>query len=447
MNKKGFTLIELLVVITLLSVLIGIVTINVFKTYNRETNKITKQEKKVISQAVEHLISIIEDCDENVDEELINNLVDVGFISPKAVEDSDDLCEVARESINSSLVEMTLKELKATGYISGSNFKKYDDDSTITIRHENGKYIVDNVSLLLKKQNNNVDEEEDEENTIKNFAQTIKTNNPNLDSESDDNGASYYFTSNNSNNYVNFANMCWRIVRIEGNQSVKLILDDSGFECNSGKNYTGDWYIFDDVSFGYDSNNKADFINFNNGVRTVLLNYEEELENIISSYYGNKENAKQLSDYLVNYNWCYDHSISYYGEPYYIDNTSGGEDEFTNIYYSPYYRTYNNRNSLFCNTDEDGTTEIQNYVGLLTVDEVSLIGSSILSNNSDSWWTLSPSYYHDLHRTDYIYYVNAQGQISYKKVTESAYVRPSIVLKANITVEGSGTKNNPYEIN
>ena len=47
-----------------------------------------------------------------------------------------------------------------------------------------------------------------------------------LASTEDDYGTSYYFRGVIKNNYVQFANKCWRIVRINGNGSVKLVLNN-----------------------------------------------------------------------------------------------------------------------------------------------------------------------------------------------------------------------------
>ena len=45
-----------------------------------------------------------------------------------------------------------------------------------------------------------------------------------LASTEDDYGTSYYFRGDVKNNYVEFANKCWRIVRIGGDNTAKLIL-------------------------------------------------------------------------------------------------------------------------------------------------------------------------------------------------------------------------------
>ena len=45
-----------------------------------------------------------------------------------------------------------------------------------------------------------------------------------LASAADDYGTSYYFRGAVENNYVEYANMCWRIVRVTGDGSIKLVL-------------------------------------------------------------------------------------------------------------------------------------------------------------------------------------------------------------------------------
>ena len=61
-----------------------------------------------------------------------------------------------------------------------------------------------------------------------------------LSKTEDDNGNSYYFRGNVIDNYVNFANMCWRVVRIQGDGSTKLILEDQDDTCETSD---GNWNI------------------------------------------------------------------------------------------------------------------------------------------------------------------------------------------------------------
>ena len=71
----------------------------------------------------------------------------------------------------------------------------------------------------------------------------------------DDYGTSYYFRGEVTNNYVEFANKCWRIVRVTGDGSVKLTLfnNNAGGKTNpcAEANDSGDAAITDKSKFNY----------------------------------------------------------------------------------------------------------------------------------------------------------------------------------------------------
>ena len=84
----------------------------------------------------------------------------------------------------------------------------------------------------------------------------------------DDYGISYYFRGNVQNNYVRFAGMCWRIVRITGDGSIKLALYNySSTNCTQ----TGD-----NLSFARYSGEDYD---------TPFNGYENK---IVNTYYGSQ---------------------------------------------------------------------------------------------------------------------------------------------------------------
>ena len=117
-----------------------------------------------------------------------------------------------------------------------------------------------------------------------------------LASTEDDYGTSYYFRGAVTNNYVEFANKCWRIVRVGGDGSVKLILHNdntagvanpcdaannsssAAFARYSGTTYTSKFNINSDdnayVGFKYgtpdSSTYEATHANTNNS--TILTN-------------------------------------------------------------------------------------------------------------------------------------------------------------------------------
>ena len=132
MNKKGFTLIELLVVIALLGILVGFVTVNVLKVYDRQQGKISRQEQNEILRAAEQVITVLEDCEDDLDSELLNSLSDSGYLSNPS-------CEDATNKLNSNK-SMTLAQLTSTGYLSGANLSKYSPNSTISIDGSSGSH-------------------------------------------------------------------------------------------------------------------------------------------------------------------------------------------------------------------------------------------------------------------------------------------------------------------
>ena len=77
--------------------------------------------------------------------------------------------------------------------------------------------------------------------TYKTLGSNKNTTEALLASTPDDYGTSYYFRGTVKNNYVDFANKCWRIVRVGGDGSVKLILHNDNITgvanpCDSANN-------------------------------------------------------------------------------------------------------------------------------------------------------------------------------------------------------------------
>ena len=282
----------------------------------------------------------------------------------------------------------------------------------------------------------------------------------------DDYGTSYYYRGSVEDNYVNFAGMCWKIVRIEGDGSTKLILEDRSVECNSSS-YTGNWSDGNAVYFGYDSNDKADFLNYTGGLADSLQSFQTTLVTKVKA-------GKTLSDYLKVGNWCFDHNVvstESYG--YDVDgNTVYDESKatsgwYTSEYYGAYKRIYTEKNpSLVCtgtklNKFKDDTDM---YVGTLTADEMSFAGvtnstnySLYLMNNYAKknyllWWGLSIGNFSTEFGYDCAFIFNSNfGKLSDGGVNRDThsgfYSRHALTLKSGVQISaGNGTISNPYVI-
>ena len=326
----------------------------------------------------------------------------------------------------------------------------------------------------------------------------------------DDYGTSYYFRGNVKDNYVIFANKCWRIVRITGNGAVKLVLHNdntTGAEnpCASVNNdsagafakYDGTTYktyfnYLDTVGnsmtdynsaigFMYGTFNGDTFASAqkNTNKSTILKN----LESWYKKYFLNKEYEKVLADTI----WCNDKGVvsntSYQARsPYYsVDiNYGGGKNQnyyksVQRIIQTPTAREGNP--TLICQsikmndvdkniskfTADDiayGNGNLQYKVGLLTSDEVVFAGgvaaltnttgnntSYYLYENANSEWWWTLSPFAKNESGAYVFSVSKQGQLDGVYVGYNAALRPAVSLVAETTIlGGDGTSSNPYII-
>ena len=265
------------------------------------------------------------------------------------------------------------------------------------------------------------------------ISSTTKSTEKELSVTTDDYGTSYYYRGGVEDNYVNFAGMCWRVVRIQGDGSVKLILEDYNTTCNSST-YTGNWSDGNTYKFGRDSNIKADFVNYSGGLADALKSFQTTK---MTSYL----------DKLKVDDWCFDHNVA-------------STDSNGNEYYGAYKRIETDKSpSLVCSGTKltkykDGTSM---YVGTLTADEISFAGATLsinythyLVNNYSkrklSWWSLSPNYFY-FGRGDIAFRAAFVGALDDNYMSEVNSARPAVSLASNAQITGgNGTLENPYII-
>ncbi len=278
----------------------------------------------------------------------------------------------------------------------------------------------------------------------------------------DDYGISYYFRGNVIDNYVSFAGMCWRIVRIQGDGSVKMILA-SELECND-KNVTGDTGYTTDgaigvqgtklrADYGYkvvNSNNVGDYINSTTGARSKL---NEWIERKIT-----KNSDKQL---LKQEEWCIgDLHTAYDYDTYELKKESASEliSQGVSFRYGAGKRIYNTQIPTYkCDGNKSNEGEIDiNNVGLLTADEIAFAGAKFMTdnfnyylNNNASvnvWWAISPSFY--VSNADSYFNTLYTGLLRENNLTnEIRTIRAVISLKQSTEIIGGiGTLEDPYVI-
>ena len=324
----------------------------------------------------------------------------------------------------------------------------------------------------------------------------------------DDYGISYYFRGNVQNNFVSFANMCWRIVRITGDGSIKLALYDySSASCtNTGDTlafarYNGDTYKtkfnenrYDNAYMGfmYGTPNSTTY-----AATHANINKSTILQNLETWY---KEKLTVYTEKLADTIWCNDKSTVKDVTGNIFDSADGvlnkesipfpglGYQKELTVYgstirnyafeQSDNSNTYGTGPSLMCPKDNDGgklskftvddtvngNGNLDYKIGLLTVDEMVLAGmttdstyfnnnydenpvtSYLRSNANDYYWTLSPLAFNG--EGAGVWSSTDGGCLLDDGASFSDALRPVVSLKSATTISGgNGTASSPFVIN
>ena len=269
----------------------------------------------------------------------------------------------------------------------------------------------------------------------------------------------YYFAGNVTNNYVEFAGYYWRIVRINEDNSVRLIYagtstgDTSAF-INSSQSYT--------VSAGFDSYEVGYM--YTKG-QQYGLSSDNAAKKIVDTWYQ--------TNLLNNYDGYISKTAIYCN-----DRTVGSGNwkatGYSTFYYAAYSRlvsgkspTYmcSNENDRFTASTTTGNGALVYPIGLITADEVSYAGGVSTANNTSyyivqnasinatQWWTISPSgYFPNSNNVNdptmiVIGASTKKGRIFTDQVYHYSGVRPVISLKSCVQYNsGDGTASNPYTV-
>ena len=231
--------------------------------------------------------------------------------------------------------------------------------------------------------------------------------------------ATYYFRGNVENNYVSFAGQTWRIVRINEDGTIRIVMQDG---INNNATY----------KFNLKTNNYIYMYYTNSQAKTTLESWYQT--NIGSNTNLASEVAK--GDY-----YCEQAKMG--------DNSNGNFGNEHPTYYKKYISNFK------CTTDKNNYGVVNASVGLLSSDEVIHAGGYFnkinnnyyLNNSTINWWTLSPcgTYFDD----SYVCYIRTDGYFFETIVNASKYavIRPVLNLTANTQVsDGDGTKENPFVV-
>ncbi len=271
----------------------------------------------------------------------------------------------------------------------------------------------------------------------------------------DGEGTSYYFAGNTTENWLQFAGFYWRIIRINGDGTVRIIYNGTSTSATGTGTKLSSTSAFNSSS----GNNASVGYMYTNG-EVHGLGTSSIIKSAVDTWYQNNiaSNTDYKSKISTTTGFCGDRSPSTNET---ISNGSGGTGT-TTTYYGAYIRLNINKIPTYnCSNDSDlyttegseiGNEALTYPVGLITADEVAYAGGIRGVNNSSyylytnqDYWTMSPYFFSA--GTAYVFYVNSSGSLTYEYMPNALGVRPVLNLSADVQLSGTGTADDPFVVN
>jgi len=283
-------------------------------------------------------------------------------------------------------------------------------------------------------------------------------------SKEDDDGISYMFAGNNPNNWVKLGNLYFRIIRFNGDRTMRLIYSGEGNPATTGYGTQIGTKMFNSSS----NNNMYVGLQYTSGqvhgteINSTVLGTDTSTDTTtLYGWYNSKIKPNYANLIALNAGFCSDRDN-------YANNTgttSGGGTGTTETYYGGYIRYIKGGNwqtsyapTLKCKNVSDN---LKLPVGLITADEYMLAGGGSPHNGTNyyntTFWlhtgnhylTMSPS---DFDKTNaWVFFAHYEGYLANWHVTFYYGVRPVINLKSTTKFINNGTgavgsSTNPYEV-
>lgn len=241
----------------------------------------------------------------------------------------------------------------------------------------------------------------------------------------------YVFRGVIDNNYVNLGGYLWRIMQIDENGNLRLILN----ETTNNDSYYNEKYEVDSID------NIRDILDYNNSnVKKALDSWYEYIKKI-------------YSDRIVTSSFCQNYDYKEYKN----ENTNTDVAYF-NSYLNVGSATAIYSPSLIC----DSNYIIDSNIGLVSAEELVLAGASFDKENTkfflynpevnsssyrNYFWTISPSFYDFTRKNGGVFMMGYNGKLIDwigGLGNNLLGVRPVITIDGNYEMTGNGTKDNPY---
>ena len=392
-KKNGFTLIELLAVIIVLAIIALIATPIIFNVIENAKLKSLENSCYGVIDAVrtKYAEGLL-----NSEDGTVKLSGDVKGITVSGEQPIEGTWEIDNSS-DSNNRGIRIKDVK---FGSMKNYTCTNVNSDGTINNKVTCIKGNDVSLesILK------------EKVLGTKVSNVVTSGDGLYSETTNNGTTYYFKGAVENNYVKFANLIWRIVRINEDGTIRLITQDNIISEQ----------IFNSVPIQYDK----------------MYYTNSEIKTVVDNWYKTNITDKGFDGKVASGNYFCEQAKVVQN----IEEFTAGDAIV--VSYDNYMPSFN------CTMDRNYKGVVSEKVGLITLDEVLYANGNFFSEsnfylvNGSFFWTMSPAgTYSNIAR---VWDGAPNGSFGNIDVNGASGVRPVLNLSADTLVSGSGTESEPY---
>ena len=358
---------------------------------------------------------------------------------------------------------------------------------TILINNGNGAATVDAAKAYIEGKTTS---------TTPNFS-TVATTNEGMYSAQDDLGTSYYFRGAVDNNWLKYGkytkdmyncndgtisatdtgnsctkiasngdDMYWRIIRINGDGSIRMIYSGVTPPTESTKVIKTE-----DTSLGvsvFNANtDSAEYVGY---MYTLGQQHgtskSSDIKTYLDNWYANYTDLNKTGTKITDQIYCNDRTASTSDEVYSTTNyttLTSWNSTGTEYYYGGHGRIANDNNPMLtCAVDSDrftvnkingkGNSSLTYPIGLITIDEVEMAGNNWSERNTSYYlltrneWLGSPNYFRSGVSIAYGFYADNSGFLDLGPVSSHFEVHPVVSLSSKAKLSGNGTYSKPYTV-
>ena len=300
-----------------------------------------------------------------------------------------------------------------------------------------------------------------------------------------------YITADSNNNFslvdsCNGLNLCaklaskgddmyWRIIRINGDNSIRMIYTGTSAPDNNtkvvmteSKNNSGYIRATSAGMSKFNQNyNSAEYVGY---MYTIGQQHgtskSSDIKTYLDNWYANYTDLNKTGTKITDQIYCNDRTASTSDVAYSTTNyttLTSWNSKGTDYYYGANGRIVNDNNPMLtCAVDSDrftvnkingkGNSALTYPIGLITIDELKMAGNNWSESNTSYYlhtgayyWASSPREFRDGHSREF--FVSYDGYLRYGIVSNDNGVRGVVSLSSESKLLGSGTYNDVYRVN